>query len=216
MLPGDFTIRGDQTGRIWHAHIARQLPLAGSGERRKGKGVDAEDVLLYALPKEEMYADDLARAGVAIAFAHRPEIRASPVICKLVDTNDNEYALTLIWEWADVSLNDVLRSITDEDAAQIETNMRAALATMHALDLVHCDVAPNNVLRVGGTRSRTTATRTPSPAPRPTRPSISTASSASSSGCSGGSYVSWYPSAKTRLGLPRPKPPYSCAILRCL
>lgn len=40
--------------------------------------------------------------------------------------------------------------MTTEDATAIEANVGAALATLHALDLVHCDVAPNNVLRVNG------------------------------------------------------------------
>jgi serine/threonine protein kinase len=153
MSLGEYEIRGDETGRGWRTHIARQLPLAGSGERRKGQAADGEDVLLHTLRKEEMYADDLARARVAIDIARRPEIRTSPVIVRLVDTSDDEHALTLVWEWAEVALHELLqeRAVTASDASGIDANVHAALATLHELNLVHCDVAPNNVLRVGGT-----------------------------------------------------------------
>jgi hypothetical protein len=149
MRPGEFEIHGDETGRVWRAHVAQQLSLAGSGERRKGIAADGEEVLLHTLRKEEMYADDLARARTAVAIARIPEIRASPVICRLVDTSENSFALTLVWEWAEVALHELLRSgaVTTEDATAIEANLGAALATLHELDLVHCDVAPNNVRR---------------------------------------------------------------------
>lgn len=152
MLPGDIEIRGDETGGVWRAHIARQLPMPGSGERRKGEGGDGEEVLLHTLTKEEMYADDLARARTAIEVARRPEVRASPAIRQLVDTSENDYSLTLVWEWADVALHELLRdgTVTDEDASQIVNNVQIALAALHALGLVHCDVAPNNIFRVRG------------------------------------------------------------------
>jgi serine/threonine protein kinase len=153
MRPGEFEICGDKTGRVWRAHIARQLSLAGSGERRKALAADGEEVLLHTLRNEEMYADDLARARAAAAIARLPEIRASPAICQLIDTSENDFALTLVWEWADVALHDLLRdgAVSPEDATAIDANVGAALATLHELDLVHCDVAPNNVLRVHGT-----------------------------------------------------------------
>lgn len=71
MRPGEFEIHGDETGRVWRAHIAQQLSLAGSGERRKGIAADGEEVLLHTLRKEEMYADDLARAQGR--RRHRPD-----------------------------------------------------------------------------------------------------------------------------------------------
>jgi hypothetical protein len=95
-----------------------------------------------------MYADDLARAAIATDVARRPEIRASSVIVRLVDTSDNHYALTLVWEWADVALHELLQegAVTPADIEAVETNVHAA-PVMHALDLVHCDIAPNNILR---------------------------------------------------------------------
>jgi len=119
---GDFEVRGEATGRVWLAHIARALPLPGSGERRKGESADGELVLLHTLPKEEMYADDLKRARGAVAIAQLPEVCASPVIRQLIDTKDDEYAMTLIWEWADISLHDLLSASrgVDIDAAQAE------------------------------------------------------------------------------------------------
>jgi hypothetical protein len=50
-------------------------------------------------------------------------------------------------------LNAVLRGgpVGDDEAGQIQANVAAALATLHSIDLVHCDVAPNNVFRVAGT-----------------------------------------------------------------
>lgn len=75
------------------------------------------------------------------------------MIRQLVDVSDSDYALTLVWEWADVTLHELMRepAVADDDKVGVVANVRAALDILHALDLVHCDVAPNNVFRVRGT-----------------------------------------------------------------
>lgn len=51
-----------------------------------------------------------------------------------------------------MSLHDLLVAGrgADVNAAAVEANVGHALDTLHALDLVHCDIALNNVLLVGG------------------------------------------------------------------
>lgn len=67
--------------------------------------------------------------------------------------SENDYAPTLVWEWGDVALHELLRerAVTNDDEVAIAANVRAAVDTLHALDLFHCDVAPNNVCRIRGT-----------------------------------------------------------------
>jgi serine/threonine protein kinase len=61
--------------------------------------------------------------------------------------------LIAIWEWADR----VLHELPDDPgpgrtpvADQVAANVGAALDVLHGLGIVHCDVAPNNIMRVDG------------------------------------------------------------------
>jgi serine/threonine protein kinase len=148
---GEFEVSGGETGRTWRARIAATLPFAGNGFYRRGEG-EEEVVLLHELPKEEMYADDIARARQAIDVFRRPEVREAPTIRQLIDIFENDHVLVLVYEWADESLHERLGGghLAGAEAKRIEANVSAALAVLHGLGLAHCDVAPNNVLDVGG------------------------------------------------------------------
>jgi hypothetical protein len=63
--------------------------------------------------------------------------------------------ITEIWEWADFPLHELLgdeqpESPPDGAVEQIEANVGAALACLHSIGVIHCDVAPNNIFRVDG------------------------------------------------------------------
>ena len=100
----------------------------------------------------------------AIALARQPAVRSCTTIRQLLDvheakpeTNGERTApgiLAEIWEWAAYGLDDWLRhddgepraSIVDEVAA----NVTRAVDVLHSLGIVHCDLAPSNILLVDG------------------------------------------------------------------
>jgi hypothetical protein len=220
LQPGEFDRRGEQTGRVWRAHIARPLPFAGSGRYFLGED-DGEVVLLHELPKEDLYVDDIVRARRAIEIYGRPEIREAPTIRQLIDIAENEYVLVLVYEWAEQALHEALAAghVTGADADEIAGSVGAALAVLHGLGLVHCDVAPTTsfgsaapgssptsttawhaAIPSRASRPSVTGTPTPSPARPPTPVSTATGSSASANGFE--THASEKEVRQTRLGPP--------------
>lgn len=66
---------------------------------------------------------------------------------------DDYDVVRAVWEWGKLVLLDELRCgsyAADELAEGVEAGVGASLACLHAAGLVHSDVAPNNVVRVGG------------------------------------------------------------------
>lgn len=161
-------IRGDRTSRVWRYDLTRdRVQSAGSGERYKGVATDdGSFALLHKCEKSLLWDDDVERLRNAIEVASRPEIAASPYLCTLLDVQETqatrgEWAypgtLTAVWEWADSSLHDLLKNrLADLDpplsgvADEVEANIGAALDAVHGVGLVHLDVAPNNILHIGG------------------------------------------------------------------
>ena len=89
----------------------------------------------------------------AVDIARRPEIGKSPYIRRLLDTHESDYSVRGVWEWADRTLLEELGGPVDLDdglAEAVGANVGSALDTLHAIGLIHCDVAPNNILRVDG------------------------------------------------------------------
>jgi hypothetical protein len=113
-----------------------------------------------------MWQDDLERLQHAVNVASRAEIRAAGSIRQLIDVSETEAttgefarpgAFFAIWEWADISLDEFLGSPEDDPAVvsdHVERNVGAALELLHRAGIVHMDVAPNNILRVGYTETR--------------------------------------------------------------
>jgi serine/threonine protein kinase len=150
---GDYEVRGEETGCVWTVHIARQISAPGSGERRKGESEECGDVVIHTLRKEKMYEQDIVLARDSLAIARLPAVRACPFIRQLVDTCETESELSVIWEWADLTLRDAIESheIGPDTRRDVAENVGAALETLHAAGYVHADIAPNNILRVRGT-----------------------------------------------------------------
>jgi hypothetical protein len=110
-----------------------------------------------------MWQDELERLQHAVNVASRAEIKAAESIRQLIDVSETEAttgrfaypgSFWAIWEWADISLDEFLGSPDDDPAVvsdQVERNVGAALAVLHRAGIVHMDVAPNNILRVGQT-----------------------------------------------------------------
>jgi hypothetical protein len=148
-------ITGSRTGREWRYHVTVDRTTApGLGRRFRVQAVDDETWFYYhEYDQGDFYAAELPQMRNAIAIADLPEVAACPYTCTLIDVVENEHVLGTIWELADISLHDFLTA-PDGDrntaASEVETNVGAALSVLHGLGLVHLDVAPNNVLRVGG------------------------------------------------------------------
>jgi serine/threonine protein kinase len=141
-----------------------RLEAPGWGERWKATAVDDGSLaLIHRCEKGGMWEDDVQRQRHAVGLARRPEIQASPFIRRLLDVQETEAEMVgewtvsgyfaAIWEWADISLADFLNKPPAGLAAagaQVKENVGAGLRTLHDAGLVHCDVVPNNVLRVDG------------------------------------------------------------------
>lgn len=154
-------IVGAATGVHWRWQFQRDRVYA-NGERYCATDDSGEHALVHLVPKEplwpsdhdlqEMFAADVARARRAIEVARLPEVATSEHLRRLLDTAETDYCLTQIWEWADQPLHEHLKAgnLEDDLADAVAANVGAGLETLHRLNLVHCDVAPNNVLRVDG------------------------------------------------------------------
>jgi hypothetical protein len=148
-------ITGSRTGREWRYHVtADKITAAGWGRRFRVQAVDDETWSYYhEYDQGDFYAAELPQMRNAVAVADLPEVAACAYTCTLIDVVENEYVLGSIWELADISLHDFFGApVGDRDAAasEVGTNVGGALDVLHGLGLVHLDVAPNNVLRVGG------------------------------------------------------------------
>jgi hypothetical protein len=107
--------------------------------------------------------DEIERVRHAIEIARTTAVVSCPTIVQLLDYEDrrvdvygfgDDYeVVTAAWEWGELVLLDELcrgGDAGDKLAADVDAGVGAALACLHAADLVHSDVAPNNIVRVGG------------------------------------------------------------------
>ena len=153
MIARDWQVCGDRTGRVWRYHVA--VDRLEHGERWCAVAEDDGSLAcLHKCENDSYWVDEFERLQAAVAIASRPEVQAADTICQLLDVCSADPILVAIWEWADASLVDFLDE-PDEDprsvADAIEANVGAALDVLHSIGMVHMDVAPNNVLRIGGT-----------------------------------------------------------------
>ena len=150
------------TGRAWRYHPTLNR-LECSGERYQASAVDdGSPACIHRCEKGTFWDDEVERMRHAITLARLQAITAASTIRQLLDVRDSEavpgefgYPGTLIeiWEWADISLDDFLDE-PDENPAEVadsvHENIGAALDVLHEAGIVHLDVTPNNILRVGG------------------------------------------------------------------
>jgi serine/threonine protein kinase len=158
----DWEVVGDETGRRWRYHL-RADRLEANGERFCAVEDDGSLALIHRCEKDGYWDDEVERMRSAIALARLPEIRACQTIRQLLDINETDTHLvgewkvngylTEIWEWASTPLHELPsdpgpghRPVVEEVAA----NVSAALAVIHGLGFIHCDVAPNNIFFVDG------------------------------------------------------------------
>jgi hypothetical protein len=131
------------------------------GERYAGRRVDSgERVYVHKLDTlVDGYEHDLALARSAVELARRPELRECPALVQLIDFRDERCdpgwgrpfdVLHTAWEWAAPTLREQIDNTETIDAGAVEKGVAAALACLHAADLVHSDVAPNNIFLVDG------------------------------------------------------------------
>lgn len=179
-LPSQRTwaIRGDETGQVWRYHPTFDRLPDANGARWRCYADDGSSAVLHRCEIGAHWDVDLEvgrhtvkvtneveRMRTAIALAREPAVRSCTTIRQLLDVHETEPetnvestapgVLAEIWEWAAYGLDDWLRddnrkrraSIVDEVAA----NVTGALEVLHGLGVVHCDVAPNNILLVDGT-----------------------------------------------------------------
>jgi serine/threonine protein kinase len=110
--------------------------------------------LLHRCRNDGYWLDAFELSQHAIEIASRPEISCENTIRQLLDIAEDGPVLVAIWEWADLSLEDFIREPDADPAAvadSVEANVSAALRVLHNVGIVHMDVTPNNILRVGET-----------------------------------------------------------------
>ena len=154
---------GDLTGATFSFDLARPRTDAGWGERFDGRGAGGETVYVHRLDTlAGGFGGDMQRARAAIALAQSEAVRNCPALVQLIDfhfeTIDDGFGerydlLTSAWEWAESTLRETIDGGVSDPARlakDVEASVGAALACLHAADVVHSDVAPNNILLVAG------------------------------------------------------------------
>jgi hypothetical protein len=155
------TFRGVLTDATFAYPLARQLDAPGWGERYEGTRLDTgERVYIHKLDTlVDGYEHYVALARSAIELAQRPELRECQALIQLVDFRDESIdpgwgdpfeVLHSAWEWAAATLRDLLDAGGTASADAVEAGVVAALACLHAAELVHSDVTPNNIFLVDG------------------------------------------------------------------
>ena len=162
--------RSGQEAVVWSGSIAASLSVSTvlkTQNRRwalplSWRGlVAAWLTLLAVVDRPRVFRPNSVRWR-AIEIARLPVVVNCPTIVQLLDYEDttvdlhgfgdNYDCVTAAWEWGDRVLIDELvegEYEATELAADVEAGVGQALACLHAEGLVHSDVAPNNIVRVG-------------------------------------------------------------------
>jgi hypothetical protein len=157
-------ITGDLTGRTWLFEPGRSISFNRWQATAEDDGSEAMIVLREKGGPWQREVDWMRRA---IEVARIPEVTLAPTIRRFLDLRETQDetmrigdedqtfhgSLWSMWEWADVSLHDYVNAPGDDVsdvATDVERNVSEALRLLHGVGYVHCDVAPNNILRVDG------------------------------------------------------------------
>ncbi|MGZ8693994.1 MAG: hypothetical protein ACXWYS_00995 [Gaiellaceae bacterium] len=149
---------------MWEFDITmHRIEGPGSGQRfRAAAADDGSLAYVHRLEKGSRWDDDIIRARCATEIARLPAVAAAATLRRLLDVSDpplvtGEFApftyFDTVWEWGDRSLYEFLQDPDDDPgvvAEAVRRNVAEALDVLHTADLIHCDVAPNNILRVDG------------------------------------------------------------------
>ncbi len=117
------------------------------------RGLDARGRRVFV--KEVDHGDEEGRERAERELAALRRLGRHPgVVCLLGATVTPSARSYRVFEWADTTLAELLpdcpASLRPTLAGVLEDELSAALRAVHAAGLVHCDVAPNNVVRVEG------------------------------------------------------------------
>jgi hypothetical protein len=154
------TMRCVEAPGRWEGPGVPTMPGCHPGTDDRGEPVFVRVVRGFA-PVQD--AGKLRRARHAIEVAQGAAVIECPTLVQLIDFEDREaeadefggpYAtVSSAWQWGERVLLDVIddgRYAGSALAANIERNIGAALGCLHRAGLVHSDVAPNNIVEVGG------------------------------------------------------------------
>ena len=97
-MPGMVEIVGDRTGQRWQWHLVRDRLPDTNGDRYQANSGQHTQALVYSVPKEDLWAEDLLLAHSAIAVADLPGIATCAAIRSLIDVADRDRAFFSVWE----------------------------------------------------------------------------------------------------------------------
>jgi hypothetical protein len=170
----DVVFVGELTGARFRWDGNRPLTVAGWGTRYQGTVIETgkgpvevgQTVLVHEIDTlVESFQDDLDRARHAIDVARRPAVAECPTIVRFIDFSEttipaDEFnprvweTLRSAWEFGDLLLRDAIPRTASEHrarfAADVAAGITSALACLHGDGLVHCDLAPNDIVSVAG------------------------------------------------------------------
>lgn len=144
------------SGRVWIVDERQEAVAASPGKTTPFYGwPEGQEHLRHWIQRAlgESDAWEPERDGLRRAYriGQMPEIASSPYIHTAVDLIES-FDVYLVSKLGETDLGRVLRDgpVDSDELERIEERLRAALAVLHKLRLVHSDVREDNVLRVAG------------------------------------------------------------------
>ena len=145
-------IEGEAGGR-WVVDESKEATLSRRTTAFVGWAEGDEDFRVFAqrLIHGHRWQSDRDHMRHAFEVAQIPEVAACPFIASAIDYA-NPFDTYLIHRLADAVLDERLKQgpLAPNEAEEIASNLNAALAVIHGLDLVHGDLREDNILLIGG------------------------------------------------------------------
>jgi serine/threonine protein kinase len=138
----------DRSGVVIASHHWSKLPDAPSTHATCYYGETPDGAPVFV--KRYHDAGDEANFRLTEEASLLRQVADCPNVIRLIgvgQTRTDEWCL--VFEMADASLE--TQEHSEETAASVDRDIRAALQCLHARGLVHGDVSPNNIVRVGTT-----------------------------------------------------------------
>jgi serine/threonine protein kinase len=139
-----------ESGRVWVVDESKEVAPQRRAKAFHGwqEGRENERVFVQRVAGGDLFDDDREHLRRAMRIARLPKIGSCPFVLRAIDVAE-PWDSFFFFELAEGSLQELgHRGLTPSEAASLRTTIGEALAATHAAGYVHCDVKPDNILRV--------------------------------------------------------------------